>query len=367
MIEAVHDPWLYYRSAREGGAQWSADRRNVFVFSYELARRVLIGDHFSTSHPFRATRHVIGPALIDTEGASHSRLKRAAAGLLRPPSAMRLIKEYGETIVDDLLAGLSTGLTFDVAARELPLRVLASVLGIELSDSDWWLGRLQSIASVIEGVGRLEDGVVARRELDAALEDVLDAGAIDHRAQSQLANWTELARPEQVRLALALLFGGTETTTIALKTVFGALAENPDWAGRLRDDPTKVRGFVNECLRWDPPVHQTVRFPTRDTTVGHHAVPRGTHVHVVIGSGSRGQYEDGDVWDPTRVGSTAEALTFGAGRHSCPGWALAMAEIVLMVTRIVTAFDVAGSAISGPRGPTVVFGRNVLDLQLSPL
>jgi cytochrome P450 len=94
---------------------------------------------------------------------------------------------------------------------------------------------------------------------------------------------------------------------------------------QLRKDPTLLPGFVQEVMRFDPPVQNTRRFVAKDCRIQGHDLRQGEAILVLLAPTSR----DPAVYDePHRFRlDRAQQLPigFGHGRHACAGPAIATA------------------------------------------
>ena len=146
-------------------------------------------------------------------------------------------------------------------------------------------------------------------------------------------------------LGLLLLFlgGGQETTGKAITNGVRLLAERPDLQADLRARPERIGGFVEELLRFEPPVKGIFRIATRDTEIGGVAVPEGSFVQVMWGSGNRDEaaFDDPDVFDAERFAERRPdrpILTFGHGIHLCPGAPLARLQPRIVFEELLRRF-----------------------------
>jgi cytochrome P450 len=91
-----------------------------------------------------------------------------------------------------------------------------------------------------------------------------------------------MTEDELVAMYLLILFGGSETTTNLLGNGFAALQRNRDQWDLLVEDPTLVRGAVEELIRYDSPHHYLPRAVEEDFRlhdVELKAGPDGDHHH----------------------------------------------------------------------------------------
>jgi cytochrome P450 len=139
-----------------------------------------------------------------------------------------------------------------------------------------------------------------------------------------------------VTVAANLFAAGQETTVRLLGAAMHIMAERPDLQQWLRDDPSRLRNFVEETLRMESPVKGDFRLSRRATTVGGVELPVGTTVMVVNAAANRDPalFPDPDTFDPERP-NARQHVAFGRGIHTCPGAPLARAEGVISLTRIL--------------------------------
>ena len=166
-------------------------------------------------------------------------------------------------------------------------------------------------------------------------------------------------------LGILMLFlgGGQETTAKALTTGLRLLAEHPELQRRLVNDPTQIAPFVEEVLRFDPPVRGIFRLARHDTNVGGVEVPEGALLQILWGSGNRDEsvFADADEFRADRTGDGRSLerpfLTFGHGIHLCPGAPLARLQLRIGFEELLNAFS---SFSLNPRNEYRYFKSQVL-------
>ena len=261
-----------------------------------------------------------------------------------------------------LLPPLLTGEPVDVVAqltRPLPLRVVASLLGVELAGWDA-LEALAHAASTDDTAGEsrdeLRDRLLAElgvlRFFTARIEGA-PAGGEDPRVLPELRRAVaagEITVREAAGLCREVLVAGADSVGHLMAGALQVLAGEPERAAALRTAPDGLGAFVEERLAAAPPFTGFWRRATRPTTLGGVDVPQGGLVLVDYALANR---------------TATRHLSFGHGIHFCLGAALARLE-----ARIVLGGVLAATASIAPAGPaeplaaTSVTGLRTLPLRL---
>ncbi|HEV2173437.1 MAG TPA: cytochrome P450 [Nitrospira sp.] len=155
----------------------------------------------------------------------------------------------------------------------------------------------------------------------------------DH-AEDQLMTYKEL-----LHMILLLLAAGTETTVAAIGNTIVCLLRHPEAIAAARKDLSLVSAIVDESIRWQPPLSTTLRFASRDVEIDGVRIQKGQPIQLCLASTNRDErhYDRADEWDPSR--HQEGSLSFGAGRHGCPGFLLAHREIEIVVHALLTRFS----------------------------
>ncbi|MEM9744090.1 MAG: cytochrome P450 [Pseudomonadota bacterium] len=134
--------------------------------------------------------------------------------------------------------------------------------------------------------------------------------------------------------------GGSETTTNALSAGVKLLIENPDVWGRLKDEPDKVKVFIEEVLRLESPVQSLMRITTRDVELSGGVIPKGSLVNVRYAAANRDdrKFDNPDAIDLDRKSPGAH-MAFGSGVHHCLGAPLARRELIWSFTALLEKID----------------------------
>jgi cytochrome P450 len=247
------------------------------------------------------------------------------------------VEPLARKVAADFAARVRQGGTIDVSQTlsiELPTAIIANLLGFDPSLGEnfkTWTEDLVAVnpgtppaaqPRILKSVSDLDRYVLAvLEEHKRARKDDLVSDLIDAEVDGRRLNDEEL-----VSFLFFLLLAGFETTSHLLVNALRILADRPELIARLRADPALIPAFVDEALRFEPPVHGTMRLTIADTELGGVRLAAGSPVLALLGSACRdeSQFPDADRFDIERKQRTN--LPFGHGIHFCLGAALARVE-----------------------------------------
>ena len=297
------------------------------------------------------------PSMIDSDDPIHIRRRH----LVDKGFAMSRVAAYEDwirSIVTELIDSIDQAGGCDVVrdlAAPLPTAVIADLLGVRKEDRaalQQWSDEMISGADGIENV--TETVLKAAADYYAYMNAVLD----DRRAHPRedlisvlvhaQIDGQGLSQDELMGESLLLLVGGNETTRNAISGGIEALLRDRRQWEMLLDDPEKIPGAVEECLRWVTPVINMARTTTRDVEVRGRAIPQGDQVLLMYTSGNRDEnvFERPDEFDILR--DPNPHITFGYGTHYCLGASLARVEIRVMLQELVRRLP--GISLADPTG-----------------
>ena len=356
------------------GPTWLSTRYHDVV---DLAHDV---DHFSSAEigviPFSGNRPAdpvlaYGLPPISADPPLHTWTRR----LLLPWFSHRRVDGYEamtRSLCAELIDGFAAGGRADAAgdyAQQIPVRVIASILGVPASLSDTftgWVRDLLEFADVPERRARGANGLinffvaeVERRKTEPG-DDLLS---------ELMHSESDDGQPVDERLVLGVaalvLIAGVDTTWSAIGSSLWHLATHPEDRRRLVDDPGAMSLAVEELLRAYAPVTMA-RVVTEDVEFGGCPMKAGDKVLLNFPAANR----DPDVFeDADRVVLDRELnrhVAFGSGIHRCAGSNLARMELRVALEEWlarIPEFELAegaevtwaGGQIRGPRRLPVVF------------
>lgn len=293
--------------------------------------------------------HPIVNALFTADPPVHTRHRKLLSKALSP-RRVRALEPHIRTIAEDLLKAFSDQGVVDLLpqfAVPLPVTVIADVLGVEREDmwtfKEW--GDLM-ISGNIDILSHEQRRRVARAVVELhryfvpRIEDRRKAPRND--LLSEMVNATEagevpLSTAELLPIIDQVLLAGHETTTNLIGNGTLVLLHDPELADRLRGDLSLVERFVEEVLRWDPPIQCTYRRATRNVEVAGVGVREGDMVVPVWGAAGYDvtQFPEPQTFDIDRP-NVRKHMGFGHGPHFCAGAELARLEARIAFELLLT-------------------------------
>ncbi|WP_405166844.1 cytochrome P450 [Nocardia sp. NBC_01499] len=356
------DPYPLFARIREAGPFRIGTAPVVVVTSHADCTAVLRDPRVSVNQSlaklqlgsmpiFDATKTTAAqakPSFLFLDPPDHTRLRRLVSKAFTPRVVQRLEPRITE-LVDDILDKHSAAATFDAVtefAYPLPVTVICELLGVPLEDearlSRWssLLSRTLDPTSRQAAEFRADPAELQRAgtELSAYFEQLTEhrraAPGPDLLSELLAAEdaGDKLTHEELIATCALLLVAGHETTVNLIANATLALLRRPDELAALRANPERAQGFIEETLRFDPPVQLIPRIAADDLTVGGFAVERGDLVVMLIAAAQRdpAAFPDPDRFDPSRDN---RHLAFGLGAHFCLGAPLARLEARVALTR----------------------------------
>jgi cytochrome P450 len=336
-----------------GRGYWCVTK-HADVVAVSRDTKTFTSEHGANLEDLDEEQRVARQSMLETDPPRHTRLR----GLVGPPFTPRAVKAYElalrELTTEVLDRALPLGeLDFvEEIAKQLPIRVLARLLGAPEADNDRlidWGDRMigntdPELADVLHDSPESDRYRMLPFRSPAALE-LFDYGhrlAAERRREpaddlvSKLVHaeidGEKLTEREFDTMFLLLVVAGNETTRQAIAHGMLALVEHRDEWDRLRDDPQVVwSAGADEILRWSSPVLHFRRTATQDTAIRGQRIKAGDKVVIWYGSAN---FDEEVFPDPLRfdVGRTPNPhLTFGGGGpHYCLGAHLAKLEVQVM-------------------------------------
>ncbi|MDC8753902.1 cytochrome P450 [Erythrobacter sp. sf7] len=266
--------------------------------------------------------------------------------------------------IDDLIAGMlakaRAGEAVDFVAdfaRPLPQRVMADVLGFPQEDiprlEQWGNAQVMSYVH-----GRTHKNILTPEQsaekfrLLGGMKEYVAEQTAKKRANPQDDMVSFLTRHEYQALGrkltddeingvvYAMVIGGLETTQYAIAEQAQLLCERPGMFGRLREDRSLIRTFIEEGMRLRSPTQGlSTRICAQDEVFQGVEVPAGSMLHLRWAAANidADEFEDPLDLKLTRKAATRH-LAFSQGPRSCPGSNISRLEQMIAWDRLCDAF-----------------------------
>ena len=413
--EMRRNPYPLYAQMREAAPLLNLPQFDLWlIFDYEGVKRA-INDHAEFSSAASQGRLKPFDWLIFSDPPRHTKWRAIIMRAFTPrmiDNLERRIRELSRELLDRAMVGAASGSTelaevraaqtdaevrlgppdlreqgrMDLAAdyaAQLPLLVIAEMLGIPLSDRPQfkrWSDAILGLAITLTG------GEKSVRALDQFSTAVLEmrpyvAMQVERRraepTDDLLSRLVEaevdgerLTEDEILGFFQLLLLAGSETTTNLINNAMLCFIEHADQYERLQAAPVLIPSAIEEVLRYRSPVQAVFRKTTADVALHGQMIPQGSLVLPMIGSANRDakQFVEPDRFDITR--DPNPHIAFGHGPHFCLGAPLARLEARIALEDLFARLDNVRLAsdepwvprealhVYGPSRLPIVFERN---------
>jgi len=321
--------------------------------SYEMIRAIAYDtDHFSSDGIIVSQDRPIVPRPagaappLTSDPPFHAQARR----LLLPPFSSKkvaLLENDIRLICIEQLNKLNINpdkLVIDAArdyARHIPLKVIVTMLGLPLEDSELLFSFIKSI---IEDVNLSPDQLMENRN---TLDSYLDIQIAEHREHprndliSYLIQAEVDGRPldaQHIRGTIALIFiAGVDTTWSMIGASIWHLASNPEDLKKLVQDPALMDSAIEEFLRAYAPVTMA-RLVTKDFNFFGHELKRDEWMLVPYPAANRDPELFEDAKNVRLDRKVNRHSAFGLGIHRCIGSNLARLELKVAITEFIKRF-----------------------------
>jgi len=310
-------------------------------------------DHFSSEGAVLANKPpreewvsmapIGGAPPITSDPPFHADARR----LLLPAFSPQVVAEWEPEIrrlCNELIDNMGDSETVDAAvqyAQNIPVYVIARMLGLPLEDSDYFR---ETVHMVLEEIGaEFGERQGAFEKLDAYLgmhvrdhienpKDDLIGFLLNAKIYDQ-----PLSPEHVVGTIILLMVAGIDTTWSSIGSSIWHLAQHPSDLKRMVNEPELLSTAIEELLRMYAPVTMA-RIVSQDAEIGGCPVKRGDSVLLPFPAANR----DPEVFpDADKVIIDREEnrhVAFGLGIHRCLGSNLARLELRVAVEVFIQRF-----------------------------
>lgn len=280
--------------------------------------------------------------MLNFDPPTHTRLR----GLVHKAFTPRMIDNLRpriESISEELLTAMQEhkGETIDFIdayAFPVPIIVIMELLGIPAEERD----QFRQWTRAILFSGDMQQMMVAGMSLIQYLAEIFDerrAHPKDDLISGLLhveEDGNKLSQEEMISMIFLLLVAGHETTVNLIASGTMTLLKNPDQKDKLVKDPSLIRSAIEEMLRYESPVENTLnRWAVEDIEIGGKVIPRGDIVLATVLAANRDPsvFPDPDKFDIMREPN--KHIAFGNGIHFCLGAPLARLEGAIAINALL--------------------------------
>ena len=278
------------------------------------------------------------PSMLKLDPPDHSRIRKLVQYGFTNRYITSLEPEI-KKIIEDCLDKVHNQDSFDLIedlAKPLPAIVIAKMMGLPNEDLDQFQAWSEDLLVGVGGIGTSREDIKKSGDAYEALiryfEEIILSRKnspgddfIGKLIQAEESG-DKLNIKEMYGTCLLLLIAGHETTTRLIGNGMFTLFNHQEQMSFLQNNYELIPNAIEEMLRYEPPVHATVRFAENEMIYDGKTYKRGTPFAVSIAGANRDPEanENPNEFDITR--DDIKHISFGYGPHMCIGASLARIE-----------------------------------------
>ena len=343
---------------RHGKPLWHEEMKLWLAATHADASAVLrsktLGRAFSPQEPselWETFNWLHADSIMENEGTKHTRLRTLVSKAFNRGQIEKLAPRI-EAIVEELLNVCAEKKEFDFLAdfaEPLPVRVIAELLGVSPSDTEYLRPWSQAIVKMYEfDVTEEEERAAekAGREFAEMIATMVEDRKknLTNDLVSQLVHVEEagvkLTLRELIATCVLLLNAGHEASVNAFGNGFVAAIED----SRARDllsthARTITPTAVEEFFRFDAPLQLFERTAIENTDFNGVVIEKGMKIGALLGSANRDElvFENPNEMNLERKPNNH--ISFGGGIHFCLGAPLARLELGISLPALFERFS----------------------------
>lgn len=243
-------------------------------------------------------------------------------------------------------------------ARLYPYQVFMELYGLPVEDRDRVIGWKDAAVDGRPGghdlLGYFTDAIQQRRQNPGS--DMLS---------QVMSGPGELTDLELLGMSHLLVLSGLDTVAAAIGFSLFELARRPQLRRTLRDEPARVKDFIEEIVRLEPAAPLAARVTTDFVNVGGMTLPPGTPVRLCTAAINRDGSDETSTDDLVMDGKVHRHWGFGGGPHRCIGSHMARIELTIVVVewlKQIPDFEVPQRYIPEIKFPSKSFALKSLPL-----
>ena len=294
----------------------------------------------------------------ETDAPMHRAFRALVSKAFSRPTVAGFESQIRQIVNDLLDTALSMGEfdAVDVIARQLPMQMLAQIMGVPNSDAAWLVEKGDALISnsdpdytdfVIDQVDTEAYRLLPFRS-PAAVElfdyangllDRMDAGeqiGVLNLVREETSHGARMSRDEFRNFFCLLVAAGNDTTRYSLAATMHSLANNPQLLKQIQSETfAHWDEATDEMIRWAAPTTHFRRTATRDFNYHGKRVNAGDKVLLWFLSGNRDETAIADPYSIDLTRPRNPFLSFGqGGPHICLGMWLAKLEVKIVMQEL---------------------------------
>ncbi|MDC2994446.1 cytochrome P450 [Gammaproteobacteria bacterium] len=381
----IDNPYKTYNSMRSHKPiLFSQTTRLYWVTKMEFAQEMLRDKRFSVDdrkYPIaekrrkefkKAGREIMleqfeNPSMLKLDPPDHSRIRRLVQYGFTNRYITSLEPEI-KKIVEDCLDKVHNQDSFDLIedlAKPLPAIVIAKMMGLPNEDLDQFQAWSEDLLVGVGGIGTTREDIKKSGDAYEALINYFEKIILSRKSSpgddfiGKLIQAEEegdkLNIKEMYGTCLLLLIAGHETTTRLIGNGIFTLFNHLDQMNYLKNNFDLIPNAIEEMLRFEPPVHATVRFAENDITYDEKKYKRGTAFAVSIAGANRDPEANKNPNEFNIARKDIKHVSFGYGPHMCIGASLARIESRIAFECLFERFENLELVDKNP-----IWGRNLI-------
>jgi cytochrome P450 len=335
------EPYAYLEDLRENcPVYWDPMLRGYFVTRYADVNEVMSNDarfRLQTRPEEQYGEHQTKARVVTFRAILHARVMRPYIETVIQPEIDRLIASFSGAGKVELLTGF---------AEKFPAHVIGILFGLEESDFTDLLAYRNARAAVFNAPPDAKEIAKVAAEWQAKMDARMREVLADHRAnpRDDLLTWLIDTKedgksiPDEEIITVAvrdILMAGSETVASSICNAIYRMVTVPGLYQKIVDDRSLLPAFVEEALRYDPPVHIFWRAPNEDVELSGCPIAKDKQIYTSIASANRDPsvFPDPDTFDIDRP--KGKHITFSVGAHRCPGAWVARNEVEMALEALI--------------------------------
>ncbi|HEV2514001.1 MAG TPA: cytochrome P450 [Devosia sp.] len=359
------DPYAFYDAVHAASPAFFWDNYDHWCFAgFKDVSALLRDKRFGRQILHLMSREQLGMAPPKAHTAAFDQTERYSLLTLEPPSHTRLrslvnrafvsrnveqLRPRIERLANELIDGFEGDGQVELLrafAAPVPAIVIAEMIGLPADMAmqlvDWsnrmvamymygvtYETELDANQASIEFMDYVREMIAERRRQPR--EDLLT-----HMLTTEV-DGEKLTEDEVISTTILLLNAGHEATVHTTGNGVKAILESGLDPKALFADADQTEATVEECIRFDAPLHMFTRYALQDVTLDNGlSFKQGETIGLMLGAANRDplRFADANRFDPFRTDGAN--VSFGAGIHFCIGAPLARIELQVAMK---TLFD----------------------------